>query len=63
MKAINHPIVCDKLYAPNHPCDLGFSRLALHAYSLTITMPNGTVQMFAAPVPEAFLVAEQALRG
>lgn len=62
MKAINHPIVCDKLYAPNHPCDLGFSRLALHAYSLTITLPSGAIETFVAPVPEAFLVAEQKLR-
>jgi len=59
MKAINHPIVCDKLYAPNHPCDLGFSRLALHAYSLTIAMPDATQKTFVAPVPEAFLAAEK----
>ncbi len=39
LKAINYPVVCDKLYAPNKPCLLGFSRLALHARSLTLTFP------------------------
>ncbi|TAL48778.1 RluA family pseudouridine synthase [Patescibacteria group bacterium] len=34
-KAMDHPIVCDKLYAPKRPPLLGFKRLALHAYSLT----------------------------
>ena len=40
MKAIHHPIVCDKLYAPNHACDLGFDRLGLHAYELNIPLMN-----------------------
>ncbi len=30
-KAINHPVVGDTLYAPNHPQMLGFKRLALHS--------------------------------
>jgi 23S rRNA pseudouridine1911/1915/1917 synthase len=59
MKAINHPIVCDTLYAPNHPCDLGFTRVALHAHTLTLTMLNGTEQTFIAPLPEEFIAAEQ----
>lgn len=62
MKAINHPIVCDKLYAPNHPCDLGFTRVALHAYMLTITKPDGTTGEFAAPLPAEFVAAEAVLR-
>lgn len=36
LKAIHHPVVCDALYAPNHTCDLGFDRLGLHAYRLSL---------------------------
>jgi 23S rRNA pseudouridine1911/1915/1917 synthase len=61
MKAINHPIVCDKLYAPNHPCDLGFSRVALHAFVLTIQIPNGEERTFEAPLPGEFADAARAL--
>ncbi len=50
LKAIHHPVVCDPLYAPNHPCNLGFSRLALHAYRLSL--PGG--QSFTAPLPNEF---------
>jgi 23S rRNA pseudouridine1911/1915/1917 synthase len=38
LKAIHHPIVCDHLYAPKQPCDLGFSRLGLHAYELDLPL-------------------------
>lgn len=63
MKAINHPIVCDKLYAPNHTCDLGQSRLALHAYSLTLMMMDSEEEMtFIAPLPEEFVSAEKILK-
>lgn len=58
LKAINHPIVCDKLYAPNHPCDPGFARLALHAFRLTIVLPTGEEKTFEAPLPDSFLTAE-----
>lgn len=47
LKAIHHPVVCDSLYAPKHPCDLGLVRLGLHAYELTL--PDG--RTFTAPVP------------
>lgn len=50
LKAIHHPIVCDGLYAPKRECALGFTRLALHAH--TITLPDGRV--FEAPLPEDF---------
>lgn len=62
MKAINHPIVCDRLYAPNvvrrDPDALGFTRLALHAYALTIALPQGDTRTFTAPLPEDFVRAE-----
>lgn len=51
LKAIHHPIVCDTLYAPNHPCDLGFTRLGLHAISLTFTTLLGKRVTVEAPLP------------
>lgn len=61
LKAINRPIVCDALYAPNHPCDLGFGRLALHAYGLEIGLPESGRQRFEASLPVVFLEAERKL--
>ncbi len=60
--AIQHPIVCDQLYAPTRPPLLGFNRLALHAHSLTFIHPNGKEMMFQAPLPEDFVRAENELR-
>jgi 23S rRNA pseudouridine1911/1915/1917 synthase len=54
LKAVHHPIVCDPLYAPNHPCELGLKRLGLHAYSLDIPLLNGERISITAPLPEAF---------
>lgn len=51
LKAIHHPVVCDPLYAPGKPCDLGTTRLALHAYALTVPRPVGGPLTLAAPVP------------
>ena len=53
-KAIGHPVVCDKLYAPNRACLLGFSRLALHARLLTFMHPRGEMITVEAPFPEDF---------
>jgi 23S rRNA pseudouridine1911/1915/1917 synthase len=64
MKAINRPIVCDPLYAPEslrNGDNLGFERLALHAYKLTITLPSGETKTFIAPQPEDFERAEVSL--
>ncbi len=61
--AVQHPIVCDKLYAPRRPSILGFDRLALHALSLTFTHPtSGKRVTFMAPLPPDFVVAEKELR-
>lgn len=54
LKAIHHPIVCDKLYAPNHPCDLGFLRLGLHAHKLELPLPSGKRITIVSPVPVDF---------
>ncbi len=51
LKAIHHPVVCDPLYAPNQACDLGFSRLGLHAHSLDIPLLSGERMTFVASVP------------
>lgn len=59
LKAVHHPIVCDPLYAPGRPCDLGLSRLALHAYSLELPLASGRT-LITAPVPPDM---ETAVRG
>lgn len=54
LKAIHHPIVCDSLYAPKRPCALDFSRIALHAHSITLTLSDGEEKTFEAPLPKDF---------
>ncbi len=56
-KAIHHPIVCDKLYAPKHSCDFGLSRLGLHAYRVEFPLPSGGKITTTAPPPEDFMQA------
>jgi len=56
-KAIHHPIVCDSLYAPKHPCEFGLSRLALHAYSLLVPVADGETRTITAPLPEDMRLA------
>lgn len=56
LKAIGHPIVCDKRYGSL--CALGFTRLALHALSLKIKLPSGVAHTFTAPLPDDFLHAQ-----
>ena len=69
LKAINHPIVCDRLYAPKHlsampvhagqaeePA-LGFARLALHASALELDIREGVHKRFEAPLPDEFDMA------
>ena len=60
--AIQHPIIADVLYGPGRPALLGFKRLALHALSVTITLPSGKEKTFVAPLPADFLKAEKELR-
>lgn len=57
LKAINHPVVVDTLYAPNHPAVLGFKRTALHAYRIKITDLEDVLHEFEAPLPEDFIKA------
>lgn len=62
LKAVNHPIVCDPLYATGKPCLLGFSRPALHARFITITLQPGKQKTFEASLPEDFLRAEKEMK-
>ena len=61
--AIQHPIIADVLYGPGRQALLGFKRLALHALSITITLPAGGEKTFTAPLPADFIHAEAELRG
>jgi len=54
MKAIGHPLVCDSLYAPKSPNILGFSRLALHSFSIDLTTPKEKILHIEAPLPADF---------
>lgn len=54
MKAINHPVLCDRLYGPKRPKALGFDRLALHARSIEFTDTKGEKIKVEAPYPEDF---------
>jgi 23S rRNA pseudouridine1911/1915/1917 synthase len=56
-KAINHPVVCDSLYAPKQKALLGFSRLALHARSIEFKDLDGKSHQIIAPYPEDFETA------
>src|SRR3989338_10854320 len=54
LKAIGHPVLCDKLYASKRPCSGGLGRMALHAFSISINTPNSTHITIEAPVPGDF---------
>ena len=64
MKAISHPVVCDKLYSAK-PCEpetcLGFDRLALHALSIKLELPNGTHIKIESTLPSEFEEAKSLL--
>ena len=53
-KALGHPVICDKLYAPRRLCILGFTRLALHARMLVFTHRDGATIAAEAPLPPDF---------
>ncbi len=61
LKAIGHPIVCDKRYSPKKECALGFKRLALHALEISFKHPNGTLMLLEASLPKDFMCAEKEL--
>ncbi len=54
LKAIGHPVVCDRVYALNRGTALGFDRLALHARSITFETLEGNTMTVEAPLPADF---------
>jgi 23S rRNA pseudouridine1911/1915/1917 synthase len=51
---IGHPIVGDRLYSVPRKSPLSISRLALHAYAIEFTLPNGEWLKIIAPYPADF---------
>jgi 23S rRNA pseudouridine1911/1915/1917 synthase len=52
MKSINHPVLCDKLYAPNKECLFGLGRTALHSFSVEFKNLSNEVVKVEAPIPK-----------
>lgn len=50
LASIGHPVVSDHLYAPERPPLLGFTRPALHAQSISLTLPSGTRATFTSRI-------------
>jgi 23S rRNA pseudouridine1911/1915/1917 synthase len=61
LKAIGHPLVHDTLYAPKGKDILGFTRTALHSFSIDVVTPAQKVLHIEAPLPEDFKKAEKML--
>jgi 23S rRNA pseudouridine1911/1915/1917 synthase len=59
LKAVHHPIVCDSLYAPKQPTELGFKRLALHASSITFRDLEGKEREIKSVLPADFEEAKR----
>ena len=53
-KAINHPVVADRLYAPKKEPLLGFERLALHAKEISFLNLDGNKVTYEASYPDDF---------
>lgn len=64
LKAIDRPIVGDRLYAGKKlelSNNIGLDRLALHAHMIELILPDGSDQRFIAPLPDAFMMAADAI--
>jgi len=63
MHSIGHPLLGDRIYAPNIKTSVHIPRLMLHAYSLAFTHPTTGERMeMTAPLPEKFAAALEKLR-
>jgi 23S rRNA pseudouridine1911/1915/1917 synthase len=62
LKAIQHPVVCDRVYAKSKAPALGFERVALHAWKLTFSDLSGKEITIEAPLPSDFIEAERQFR-
>ena len=54
MKFLNHPVVCDSLYAPESPYPKSISRMALHAKSIEFKNLNGKLVKVESNLPKIF---------
>ncbi len=54
MRYINHPVVSDPIYRGAKDLSLGMKRLALHAYSITFSLPSGELKTIESPLPADF---------
>lgn len=56
MHSVGHPLLGDRIYAPNLKTAVHIPRLMLHAYSLSFTHPTTGERMnLVAPLPEKFV--------
>lgn len=62
LKSISRPIIFDSIYGKNIKCPDWMNRLALHAYSLEITLPGGDKKTFISPLPGDFEKALDKIR-
>jgi 23S rRNA pseudouridine1911/1915/1917 synthase len=63
LRSISRPIVCDPIYGKGVECPKWMGRLALHAYSLDVTLPGGEKKTFVSPLPKDMETALAKLRG
>src|SRR3989344_1740435 len=61
-KAINYPVICDKLYSPNRGCILGFGRTALHSRMIAVKNTKNKLISIVAPYPNDFKKAFKELK-
>jgi 23S rRNA pseudouridine1911/1915/1917 synthase len=59
MRYANHPIISDPIYRGTKEKALDFDRLALHAYSISFTLPSGKSIKIEAPLPADFKKVEK----
>ena len=63
MKAAGHPLLGDRIYAPNIKMPVRIPRLMLHAFSLAFDHPStGERTELEAPLPQAFVQTLEKLR-
>ena len=64
LRAIERPVVGDALYSAHKiegSNNLGLERMALHAHTLEISLPDGETERFIAPLPQVFEDAAEAM--
>ena len=63
MLSVGHPLLGDRIYAPNLKMTVRIPRLLLHAYSLAFDHPStGERMCVQAPLPDAFMQTIEKLR-